>query len=85
MASWPAWWEWELEFSGHAEQRMAERGVTEVEVRAMLHEPWRLDTSPDGVRFTAHAPHAGTEWVVVLEPDPQLKIVVVVTVYNVTR
>jgi hypothetical protein len=28
----PDWWRWELTFSSHAELRMEQRGVTEVEV-----------------------------------------------------
>ena len=36
---WPEWWTWELVFAGHAELRMAQRSVTEVDVRAMLERP----------------------------------------------
>ena len=36
MPSFPDWWTWELSFVGHAEMRMEQRGVTEVDVRAML-------------------------------------------------
>jgi hypothetical protein len=25
---WPEWWEWELAFTGHAERRMEQRGVS---------------------------------------------------------
>jgi hypothetical protein len=32
----PAWWNWERSFTPHAELRMEQRGVTEVDVRAML-------------------------------------------------
>jgi hypothetical protein len=81
----PAWWDWELEFSVHAEQRMFERGVSEVEVRAMLQHASRLSASPDGIRYLAHVQHAGDAWVVVLEPDPELQCVVLITVYNVDR
>jgi hypothetical protein len=34
---WPEWWDWELAFTGHAELRMMQRSVTELDVRAMLH------------------------------------------------
>ena len=36
MPSFPEWRTWELSFVGHAEMRMEQRGVTEVDVRAML-------------------------------------------------
>jgi hypothetical protein len=36
MPTSPDWWRWELTFTSHAELRMEQRGVTEVEVRAML-------------------------------------------------
>jgi len=36
MPTFPEWWNWDLSFTGHAELRMEQRGVTEVEVRAML-------------------------------------------------
>src|SRR5256885_12968104 len=32
----PSWWSWELSFTPHAELRMEQRGVTELDVRAML-------------------------------------------------
>ena len=34
MRTFPEWWSWDLSFTGHAELRMEQRGVTEVEVRA---------------------------------------------------
>jgi hypothetical protein len=47
----PEWWNWDLSFTGHAELRMEQRGVTEVEVRAMLERAtgsrlasWRVDS-----------------------------------------
>jgi hypothetical protein len=36
MPTFPEWWNWDLSFTGHAELRMEQRGVTEVEVRAIL-------------------------------------------------
>ena len=32
--TWPEWRNWELSFTVHAELRMEQRGVTEVDVRA---------------------------------------------------
>jgi hypothetical protein len=33
---WPAWWEWELELTGHLESRMEDRGFSELDLRGML-------------------------------------------------
>lgn len=38
MPTFPEWWKWELSFTSHAQLRMEQRGVTEVEVRAMLEK-----------------------------------------------
>lgn len=38
----PSWWDWELELSVHVEQRMLERGITEVELRTMLEHAREL-------------------------------------------
>ena len=38
MPTFPEWWNWDLSFTGHAELRIEQRGVTEVEVRAMLEK-----------------------------------------------
>jgi hypothetical protein len=34
----PSWWSWKLSFTPHAELRIEQRGVTEVDVRAMLEQ-----------------------------------------------
>jgi len=44
----PAWWHWELSFTPHAELRMEQRGVTEVDVRAMLERATAFE--PSGCR-----------------------------------
>jgi hypothetical protein len=44
-------WNWDISFTSHAELRMEQRGVTEVDVRAMLEKAtgfaptsWRADS-----------------------------------------
>jgi hypothetical protein len=51
MPSFPEWWTWELSFVGHAEMRMEQRGVTEVEVRAMLERATGFEASVVQGRF----------------------------------
>ena len=57
MASKPAfpeWWNWELSFTPHAELRMEQRGVTEVDVRAMLERATAFEPSVVQGRFMIH-------------------------------
>jgi len=54
MPTLPAWWNWELSFTGHAELRMEQRGVTEVDVRAMLERVTGFEASVVEGRFMIH-------------------------------
>ena len=81
----PEWWNWELSFTGHAELRMEQRGVTEVDVRAMLERATRYEPSVVDGRFMIHAVHTQRPWIVIVEPDADAKLLVVVTVYEVSE
>jgi hypothetical protein len=81
----PDWWTWDISVSSHAELRMEQRGVTEVEVRAMLKRAARFDPSVVEGRFMIHARRGRRPWVVIVEPDPQAHLLVVVTVYEVSE
>lgn len=83
MPTFPEWWRWELTFTSHAELRMEQRGVTEVEVRAMLERATGFERSVVEGRFMIHAYRAQRPWVVILEPDADVNLLVVVTVYEV--
>ena len=85
MPTFPDWWNWDLSFTGHAELRMAQRGVTEVEVRAMLERATGFEASVVEARFLVHTQRGQGNWVVIVEPDGQAKLLVVVTVYEVSR
>jgi hypothetical protein len=81
----PEWWFWELSFTGHAELRMEQRGVTEVDVRAMLEHATRYEASVVEGRFMIHAVHKQRPWIVIVEPDVDAKLLVVVTPYEVSE
>ena len=85
IPTFPDWWRWELTFSSHAELRMEQRGVTEVEVRAMLEGATGFEPSLVEGRFMIHARHAQRPWIVILEPDAGANLLVVVTVYEVSE
>ena len=55
MPTFPDWWDWDLSFTGHAEMRMEQRGVTEVEVRTMLQRATDFELSVVEGRFTLRA------------------------------
>ena len=79
----PGWWDWELELTPHVEKRMEERGLAEVELRALLQDATLLvpDVLPD--RWVATGRRGTETWEVVLEPDSDDRVVVVVTAYRV--
>jgi hypothetical protein len=64
---------------------MEQRGVTEVEVRAMLEKAAAFDPSVVEGRFMVHARHLEKPWTVIVEPDPEAKLLVVVTVFEVSN
>jgi hypothetical protein len=83
MPTFPEWWRWDLTFTSPAELRMEQRGVTEVEVRARLEHATGFEPSVAEGRFMIHARGAQRPWVVIVEPDADVRLLVVVTVYEV--
>ncbi len=83
MVAWPEWWRWELELTPHVERRMAERGIDELELRAMLLKPkaWHSVEFPG--RYAIVAVRRGADWRIIVEPDAAERVLVVVTAYRV--
>ena len=79
----PGWWDWELSFTPHAELRMEQRGVTEVDVRAMLERATLFEPSVVEGRFMIHVKKNDRPWIVIVEPDDDASLLVVVTAYEV--
>ena len=73
-----------MSFTAHAELRMEQRGVTEVDVRAMLERATRYEPIVVEGRFMIHAIHQQRPWIVIAEPDVEAKLLVIVTVYEVS-
>ena len=63
---------------------MEQRGVTEVDVRAMLEPATRYEPSVVEGRFMIHAMHKHRPWIVIVEPDVDATLLVVVTPYEVS-
>ena len=72
--------ELELTFTPHAELRMEQRGVTEVDVRAMLERAAGFEPSVVEGRFMIHVSWNNRAWIVILEPDNDESLLVVVGV-----
>ncbi len=82
---WPAWWEWELELTPHLLKRMVDRRFTELDLREMLEgaEGYRTDIVEG--RFVIDTRHRRKRWEVIVEPDPVVTRLVVVTAYPLGR
>ena len=81
----PAWWNWELSFTPHAELRMEQRGVTEVDVRAMLERATAFEPSVVEGRFMIDVKKNDRPWIVIVEPDTDASLLVIVTAYEVSE
>jgi len=81
----PEWWDWELSFTPHAELRMEQRSVTELDVRAMLERATVFEPSVVEGRFMIQVAKNNRPWIVVVEPDSDASLLVVVTVYEVSE
>jgi hypothetical protein len=64
---------------------MEQRGVTEVKVRAMLERATGFEASVVEGRFMIRTQRGQGPWVVIVEPDAEARLLVVVTVYEVSQ
>jgi hypothetical protein len=85
LREWPEWWDWEIELSPHLLKRMVDRRFTEVDLRQMLElaTGYREDVV-DG-RWVIETRHARAAWEVIVEPDWERRLLVIVTAYPVQR
>jgi len=63
--------------------RMEQRGVTEVDVRAMLERASGFERNVIEGRYMIKTRQHGRPWIVIVEPDVDAKLLVIVTVYEV--
>ena len=83
-AQWPQWWEWELDCSNpHLAKRMVDRSLNEADLRAILQAATGYRADSISGRWMIESTHAHEPWIVIVEPDELLKLLVVVTVYPV--
>lgn len=81
-SKWPDWWEWELELSPHLLKRMVDRHFNETDLRVMMTAAtgYRADHEPG--RWVVEALHQSRPWEVIVEPDPDDELLVVITAYS---
>jgi hypothetical protein len=64
---------------------MEQRGVTEVDVRAMLERATGFESSVVEGRFMIHVTKNNRPWIVIVEPDSDATLLVVVNAYEVSE
>jgi hypothetical protein len=71
----------------HTPRRIAheQRGVTEVDVRAMLERATAFEPSVVEGRFMICVARNGRPWIVIVEPDIDASLLVVVSAYEVSE
>jgi hypothetical protein len=80
----PEWWEWELEVSPHLVKRMADRDFTELDVRSMLQGATRVRPDAEPGRWIVSSHRRRRRWEVIVEPDPEVRVLIVITAYPVS-
>ena len=80
---WPGWWDWELELSPHLLKRMTDRRFTEIDLRRMLERASGYREDVVEGRWIIETRHRGRAWEVIVEPDGERQLLVVVTAYPV--
>jgi hypothetical protein len=85
MPIFPFWWNWDLYFTLHMKKRMAERQVTELDLRVMLERANRLEAGETSGRFLVYTRHAGRPWLVVVEPETDNRRLAVVTAFDISQ
>jgi hypothetical protein len=78
----PEWWRWEIELTPHSEERLEERGLTEIDLRTMLNNPPRsIEPDPEPGRHRVFTGHRRQPWIVVVEPDIDSEVLVIISLF----
>ena len=80
---WPEWWDWEFEYTYHILKRMVDRRFSQTDLRIMFQDAvgYRMDEEPG--RWVILTNWNGHKWEIIVEPDKQLRCLVLVTAYMV--
>lgn len=80
---WQAWWDWELELSSHVLKRMVDRDFSDVDLRAMMESAVSFREGDEAGRFVVVTSHEQRPWEVIVEPDADDHLLIVITAYPV--
>lgn len=83
VREWPGWWSWELDYTAHLLKRMIDRRFTEVDLRRMLEIARDLRTDVVEGRWVVITRHGGSPWEVIVEPDREEELLIIITAYPV--
>ena len=81
--NWPDWWKWELEITPHVEKRMEQRDFTEISLREMLDRALGFRPDERYGRYVIESQYRRKGWEVIVEPDSEGELLVIVTAYPV--
>ncbi len=84
IREWPGWWDWELVFTPHLFKRMAERDFDEIDLRRMMHLARGLRRDEIEGRWVVESKNAGRRWEIIVEPELETNVLVVVSAFPVT-
>jgi hypothetical protein len=80
---WPEWWNWEPDLSlPHLGKRMIDRGFNEVDLLTMLEEASGYHPGKEEGRFEIETRFEGRPWLVIVEPLPEERVLLVITGYQ---
>ena len=85
MILWPEWWSWEIEISPHMLKRMSDRGFTEVDLRVMMESATGYHEDEEPGRWVVETRHDSRPWEIIVEPDREDRVLVVVTAFAVEQ
>ncbi len=83
LRGWPEWRDWELELSPHLLKRMGDRRFTEIDLQRMLERASGYREDVVEGRWVIETRHRRKAWEVIVEPDWERRLLVVVTAYPV--
>jgi hypothetical protein len=81
--NWPEWWNWEIEITPHAEKRMIQRNFNELELRQMIYGARNYKNDIEDGRFKLLTQFKNEEWEVIVEPDYEENLLVIITAYSI--
>ena len=84
-SEWPEWWDWELELTPHLENRMEDRDFMDIDLREMLQQAHAYRPDVVAGRWVIATRHRRASWELIVEPDTQEEVMVVITAYPVER